>query len=202
MSLNNGIKISIIFPCKTAAQYIPLNLWWQIGRMILCKYLLKWLFMEQRCYVCLTYTCHFVARPCMVLNDNKTYFFTLIMWFIRFLLYPSCSFYIEEHFFCHICIVYLVMNKNNAHWIVQNLVTICSFLQCKMTLNSVKYGTSIIVFLRQYIFRQCINSLLLRKPNVRHIHKIPPVNPTVRCLILVHISWDSLTCYPPVNSST
>lgn len=73
LSLNNRIKISVIFPCSSAAQHFPLNLWWQIGRTILCKYLLKWQFVEQRYYVCLTYPCHFVARPCMVLNDNKTY---------------------------------------------------------------------------------------------------------------------------------
>lgn len=144
-----GLRLVSYFP---AAQYFPLNLWRQIGCTIFCKYLLKWLFVKQRYYVCLTYPCHFVAWSCMVLNDNKT-FFTLIMWFIRFLLYPSCIFFMEEHFVCHICIalshtpVYMVMNKNNVHWIVQNLVTICSLLQCKMTLNySVKYGISIIQY--------------------------------------------------------
>ena len=51
-SLNNGIKISVKFPCSTAAQYFPSNLWWKIGCTILCKYLLKWLFVENRYYVC------------------------------------------------------------------------------------------------------------------------------------------------------
>jgi hypothetical protein len=73
LSLNNWIKISVIqvFPCSTI---FSLQSWWQIGCTILCKYLLKWLFVEQRYYVCLTYPYHFVARPSMVLNDNKTYF--------------------------------------------------------------------------------------------------------------------------------